>query len=231
MKTNNIIVIEGLDGSGKSTQVALLKEYFSRNNIAFEYLHYPRLNEGLYGKLISQYLRGEFGQIDEVDPYFVAHLYAGDRNESKKFLEECSEQNKLVLLDRYIYSNIAFQCAKITATNKKMDLRNWIYDLEFNQYKIPEPPLSIYLNVPFSFIQTQLSSDRTGNDREYLNGQIDIHEDSIELQANVHKEYLVMTDELNNFFRLDCFDEKTNILPIEEIHSKIIDLLQKHNIV
>ncbi|PLX01610.1 MAG: thymidylate kinase, partial [Marinilabiliales bacterium] len=67
-----LIVIEGIDGSGKSTQVNLLKKYFSDNNLKYKFVHFPRTDSPIYGDLISRFLRGEFGQLDQVDPYLVS---------------------------------------------------------------------------------------------------------------------------------------------------------------
>ena len=103
------LVIEGLDGSGKSTQVDLLCKYLESGNIRYKYLHFPRLETGVYGKLIARFLRGEMGNIDQVDPYLVALIFAGDRLDAKEMVSSWIENDYLVIIDRYVYSNR--QCA------------------------------------------------------------------------------------------------------------------------
>ena len=157
-----IVVIEGLDGAGKSTQIKLLTAYLEGKNIPYNYIHFPRTDAPYFGELIARFLRGDFGTAEEVDPYIVSLLYAGDRNDAASQIRSWLKQKHLVILDRYTYSNIAYQCAKSGGSDQSNKLRKWILDLEFNHFGIPEPDLNIFLDVPSSFTEKKLKSDRSG---------------------------------------------------------------------
>lgn len=216
-----IITIEGLDGSGKSTQIDLLIGRLNELDIKHKFIHFPMLNQGEYGKLIAEYLRGELGSLEHVHPKLVALLFAEDRNEHKALLNEWLSEGYLIIMDRYVNSNIAFQCAKTKETTDKRELKKWIIDFEFKHNQLPSPDLSLFLNVPFSHIENSLNSSRTGADRAYLNGKKDIHEDSLELQRNVYNEYLNLLDEQPNFHEIECFIGNSNWLSKNEIHEAI----------
>ena len=174
-----LFVVEGVDGSGKSTQIKLLNDYFTQKGFRCEFLHFPRTDAPYFGELIARFLRGEFGALEEVDPWLVAMLYAGDRKDASELISNWLREGKIVLLDRYTYSNIAYQCAKLSSPEEEEKLRNWILRLEFDHFAIPRPDINIFLDVPFRFTEEKLKNQRTGKDRSYLNGQSDIHESSI----------------------------------------------------
>ncbi len=218
-----IITIEGLDGSGKSTQIDLLVNKLNELGVKHKFIHFPMLNKGEYGKLIAEYLRGELGSLENVHPKLVALLFAEDRNEHKSLLEEWLQEGYLVIMDRYVNSNIAFQCAKTRDQQDKDELKRWIYDFEFGHNQLPSPDLSIFLNVPFSHIENSLNSARTGADRDYLNGKVDIHEDSLELQRNVYHEYLNLLQEQANFYEVDCFGHDGHWMSKTAIHQAILE--------
>ena len=186
----NLFVIEGVDGAGKSTQIKLLRDFFSEKGYKCEYLHFPRTAAPYFGELIARFLRGEFGTLNEVDPYLVAMLYAGDRKDASAMIQKWLKDGKIVFLDRYTYSNIAYQCAKLEEIPAQDKLMKWILALEFNHFSIPRPDLNIFLDVPFAFTEKKLSGLRTGEDRSYLNGSRDIHEESMDFQKNVRDLYL-----------------------------------------
>lgn len=100
------IVLEGLDGAGKSTQVQLLRRLLADRGVRSEYIHFPRFDAPVYGDLIARFLRGEFGGVDEVNPYLVALLYAGDRAEAASQIRQWLSEGRAVVLDRYVLSLI-----------------------------------------------------------------------------------------------------------------------------
>jgi len=219
-----LFVIEGVDGAGKSTQIKMLRNFFASRGYSCEYLHFPRTEAPYFGELIARFLRGEFGSLNEVDPYIVAMLYAGDRKDASEMIRKWLNENKIVLLDRYTYSNIAYQCAKLHDMAAQDKLMNWILDLEFKHFGIPRPDLNIFLDVPFSFTENNLMNARTGNDREYLKGTRDIHEESMTFQKNVRNIYLRVAEKDKRLAVVDCSSAKGQMLTPDEIFNLIIKL-------
>ncbi len=225
-----LFVVEGLDGAGKSTQIRLLKEFFSRKGYKCEYLHFPRTDAPYFGELIARFLRGEFGSLNEVDPWLVAMLYAGDRKDASDIINGWLKKGNIVFLDRYTYSNIAYQCAKIDDSKARNALMKWILDLEFRHFGIPLPDINIFLDVPFSFTEKKLLSSRTGKDRDYLNGTKDIHEESLTFQKKVREIYLHVADTDKNLCIINCSDNKGMMLPPEQIFDLIIRILTERKL-
>jgi dTMP kinase len=219
------IVVEGLDGSGKSTQLAMLKEYLKEKHIPFEYYHFPRTDSPFFGELIARFLRGEFGSNDNVDPYLVAILYAGDRRDAALNIRKSLAEGKHVIADRYVYSNIAYQCAKLDNPELQKDLKNWILNLEFRYFEIPHPDVNIFLDVPIDFIKNNLANQRNGEDRKYLNGAADIHEMDISFQEKVRSIYLWLASTEKDMKIIPCFNEK-GMLPPDEIFQLLMQQIK-----
>jgi dTMP kinase len=220
-----LFVIEGIDGAGKSTQIKLLSDYFSKKGYACEYLHFPRTDAPFFGELISRFLRGEFGLLNDVDPYLVAMLYACDRKDASTMISTWLSEGKIVLLDRYTYSNIAYQCAKLKSVPEQDKLMQWILSLEFNHFDIPKPDLNIFLDVPFAFSAKNLSKTRTGNDRKYLEGTRDIHEENMVFQKMVRDIYIRVSRSDDQLAVIDCSNIKGDMLQSSEIFNLIIKIL------
>ena len=220
-----LFVVEGVDGSGKSTQIRLLNEYFTKNGHSCEYLHFPRTDAPFFGELIARFLRGEFGSLVQVDPWLVAMLYAGDRKDASELISGWLKKGKIVLLDRYTYSNIAYQCAKLKESAEQEALMKWILDLEFSHFAIPRPDLNIFLDVPFSFTEKKLTDSRSGEDRSYLNGSNDIHEASLLFQKKVRDIYLKVSQSDNHLAVVNCSDNKGEMLSPSMIFDLIIQII------
>lgn len=225
-----LVVIEGIDGSGKSTQIRMLQEFLKTTGRRSEYLHFPRTEAPYFGELIARFLRGEFGSLNNVDPYLVAMLYAGDRKDASATIKKWLSENKTVLLDRYTYSNIAYQCAKLNNTDERKKLMDWILSLEFVHFGIPRPDINIFLDVPFSFTERKLSSARAGADRGYLNGSRDIHEESMSFQRTVREIYLQVAKADTSLAIVNCSNDKGEMLSPDAVFSQILELLQNKKI-
>jgi dTMP kinase len=219
------LVIEGLDGSGKSTQVDLLKNHLEKIETKYNYLHFPRLEEGVYGKLIARFLRGEMGEIGQVDPYLVALIFAGDRKDAKLLMEQWMKDETMVIVDRYVYSNIAFQCAKLNNTEEQIALAEWIMELEFDNHKLPVPDLNIFLDVPFDFTRSRLSAQRRGEDRNYLKGLKDIHEKDLAFQERVRGIYHTICSRMGNLQIVNCADNGGRMKSPEEIFVNLKEVI------
>ena len=216
-----LIVLEGLDGAGKSTQVKKLRKYLDKVYKAHEYVHFPRYDAPVYGELISRFLRGDFGDNKTVHPQLVALLFAEDRHGAAPEIRRVLGTGMPVLLDRYVYSNIAYQCAKLEDEAEAEGLRDWIFDTEYGNFGLPKPDLNIFLDVPISFVESNLASNRQGEDRTYLDGAQDIHEVDMDFQRKVRDIYRRQCELDPELIRIDCSDENGGMLPPDEIFAKI----------
>lgn len=222
------IVLEGVDGSGKSTQIANLQRMFAEQGIPTQYLHFPRFDAPYFGDLIARFLRGELGSIEQVDPYIVAMLYAGDRRDAAAMIRGWMDEGKVVICDRYVYSNIGYQCAKVADEAEREKLREWILSLEYDYFAIPRPDVSLFLDVPFAFTERKLIQEvREGDDRAYLNGKKDIHEQSLDLQRAVRQVYIDAAQHDENMFVVDCSSEGEMASP-EVIFERIKIIVNNH---
>ncbi|MBQ6869940.1 MAG: dTMP kinase [Alistipes sp.] len=219
------IVLEGLDGAGKSTQIKLLRELFASRGIESEYVHFPRFDSPVFGELIARFLRGELGSVESVDPYIVALLFAGDRADMAPQIRAWQAEGKVVIVDRYVYSNIGYQCAKLATEEQRAKLKQWILDTEYGYYNIPRPDLSLFLDVPFSFTAKSLTEQRSGDDRAYLNGEKDIHESSLDLQQMVRNVYLEAAKSDDALQVINCSNAEGGMDTPQGIFSRIAEVV------
>ena len=217
------IVLEGLDGAGKSTQITKLRDMFRTKGVESEYLHFPRFDAPVYGELIARFLRGDLGSVESVNPYLVALLYAGDRADAASTIRKWLSDGKVVIVDRYVYSNIGYQCAKIADSAERNTLREWILHTEFEEFGIPKPDLSLFLDVPFAFTERKLTEVREGEDREYLQGGKDIHEASLDLQRRVREVYLESASLNEDLKVVNCSTEEGGMASPETIFERIME--------
>ncbi len=221
------IVLEGLDGAGKSTQVEKITGYFNKKGLKTQFIHFPETDSPIFGELVAKFLRGELGSNNQVNPHLVALLYAGDRNNSKEKIQQWLDNGDVVIADRYVFSNIAFQCAKLGTIHEQDRLANWILEMEYEYFKIPKPDLSIFLDVPPNFTEKQLTKERKGDNRDYLHGQPDIHEKDLDFQQQVRFVYMNQVAIRKGFKLVNCANDSNEMGTADEIFEKIIPLINQ----
>ena len=212
-----IIALEGIDGSGKRTQLELLASALEERKFPTYRISFPRY-ESFYGKLVGRYLNGEFGTLEAVDPHLSALLYAGDRLEAKPEMEAALAAGKIVLADRYVGSNMAHQSARV-ALEKREEFCAWLKHLEYTLYGLPAEDLVIYLRVPFDEAHRLVGLKAA---RDYTKLKRDIQEaDSKHLEITG-----IIYDRLAteaNWVRIDCIDASSGSLRSpEEIHEDVL---------
>jgi dTMP kinase len=214
------VVIEGIDGSGKRTQLELLAHALSERGISVEQISFPNYS-GFFGKLVARFLNGEFGALEEVDPHFSALLYAGDRLESKPKLDAALAAGKTLLADRYIGSNLAHQTARIPA-EKRAEFTAWLRQLEYGIYGLPAEDLVLYLRVPVEQAHRLIGEKAA---RDYTTRQRDLQEANwshLETAAGVYEELARQP----NWATIECADSVTGSLRTPAaIHEQILGVI------
>ena len=217
------IVLEGIDGSGKRTQLEMLVRAFASRGVACSQISFPRY-DGFFGKMAGQYLNGDFGPLEAVDPHFSALLYAGDRFEAKPRIESDLASGQTVVADRYIGSNLAHQSARVPP-EKRAEFLQWLKQLEYQVYALPAEDLVIYLRVPPAEAH-RLVGEKAA--RDYTKLRHDIHEsDLAHLQAT--SEVYDQLAQQPNWLKIECYDTAANALRApESIHQEILAAVQAH---
>jgi dTMP kinase len=198
--SGKLIAVEGIDGSGKRTQVELLNNALTARGYQTYLTGFP-IYDSWFGKMVGEFLNGEFGPLEEVDPHFTALLYAGDRFEAREQMLEGLAAGKIVLADRYIGSNMAHQTAR-AAADERADFLKWIEHLEYQIYGLPRESLVIYLRVPPVEAQRLIAQKSA---RSYTPATHDLLEGNLR-----HLEYAAeIYDDLSkraNWVSVQCFD-------------------------
>jgi len=214
-----LIVIEGTDGSGKSTQFQLLTQRLTAENRAFERLVFPQYSEPS-SALIRMYLQGEFGTSpSDVNAYASSAFYAVDRYASyKKVWEKWYREGGLVVSDRYTTSNAVHQASK-EPPEKQAAFLKWLYEFEYDHLGLPQPDLVIYLDVPTDFTEAMMRRREADT-----NTQADIHEKDLDYLATCRRTGKAAA-EYYGWTVIECVRGGA-MRSIEDIHEEIYALVR-----
>ncbi len=211
-----LIIIEGVDGSGKTTQTKLLIQRLKRNGYKVKSLHFPQHGHEIFGKLVDAYLADEFGPAVKLDYRLAATLYAADRFEARTKIEKWLERGNWVVLDRYAESNFGHQGGKIGRASKRSRVINWLYDLDYKVFRNPHPDLVIFLDLPAKLSQNLIKQRRQGKDG---------HEKDFNFLLNSRRAYLQAKDMYDYWSTVNCL-EKGRLLDAAAVHCRLWSIIK-----
>ena len=210
-----LVVIEGSDGSGKATQARKLFERLSDLEVNVRRVSFPNY-ESESSALINMYLRGDFGgKAEAVNPYAAATFYAVDRFASFGAWRDFYESGGLILSDRYVGSNMAYQAAKLKKKTERTKFLTWLDYLEHEKFQLPRPDLTIFLDMPPK-ISAMLRRQR---------GREDIHESDADYMAKIYTTYKEIAQKFD-WKIVNCAD-KNFPRSSTDIHENILAIVEE----
>lgn len=214
-----LIVFEGTDGSGKSTQFDLLTKRLKNEGTGFQTIVFPQYSEQS-SALIRMYLGGEFGKSPaDVNAYVASTFYAVDRYASfHKAWGDYYKQGGLIVSDRYTTSNAVHQASK-EAPEARSEFFRWLYELEYRHMELPVPDLVLYLDVP-----TEITGELLRRRETATNTHADIHEQNMDYLRNCRQTGLAAA-EFYGWTVINCAEDG-KLRSIEDIHEEIYRLVQ-----
>ena len=208
-----IVVIEGIDGVGKGTQSQRLLSRLKQEGLNCLFLSFP-VYTSFFGQMIGEYLNGIYGSIDEVNPKLSSLLYALDRWQKMQDVNISSYD--VVLIDRFVSSNLAHQAAKVDIGDKE-DLLNWIVQLEYEVLCTPSPDLVVLLDADLELASAQVLTKKA---RAYTNKSKDLHESNLPYLKKVRDVFRKIASERPNYSVVEC-DKNGKMRSIADIHEEI----------
>lgn len=219
-KNRKLIVLDGLDGSGKSTQYEIIKKKLNAENIAVKAISFPDYEQPS-SALVKMYLAGEFSRdADDVNAYAASSFYAVDRYASfKLFWEDNYKNGDLILASRYVSSNAIHQMIKLNESEWDSYLA-WLEDYEYNKLGLPRADKVIFLDMPFEATQKLLLERYHGD-----NSKKDIHEANGQYLESCRKSALYAAEKLG-WVVISCGEEERPY-SVEKISEQIICEINK----
>lgn len=218
-----IIVIDGLDGSGKATQSAIVEKKLKDLGYNVVKASFPNYNSES-SAAVRMYLNGELGtDAKKLNPFMCSAFYAVDRaiQFCQTLREEYEKDNNIILLDRYLSANIIHQGGKFKSDDKMKDFFLWDYKFETEYLGIPKDDITIVLEVPVNVSQKLMTKRYNGNEEKK-----DIHEADVEyLNLCYHSMEVAcntLPSEGHNWVRVSCSNDGENIRDIEDINKEIM---------
>lgn len=229
MKKGKLVIIEGSDGSGKSTQLNLLLKYLKKNKVKHSTLDFPQYNK-FWGRLIGRFLTGEFGELHDINPYLIQPIYMLDQASKAESIQKDLDSGKIVLSNRYITSSMAHQTSRLPRKQQEHFL-NWVQKAGYDNLGVVREDLVIILFFPpkmtYSFLKNKDAQER----KKYSKKGREIAEENFEHQKESARMYKKLCEKYDHWKLVNCTDSKGNVKPIEMISQEIVSLLKSEKII
>lgn len=221
-----LIAFEGIDGAGKRTQMLLLKERAENEGFSVGTVSFPRYGKTLLSGAVADYLNGKFGDVTDIPAQFPALLYAMDRFESRDLLSELQRNNDLVVADRYVASNLAYQACKLPVQERAAFI-DWLSEVEYGVFGLPQADITLYLDVPVS-VSFNLVAKK--GRRSYTESDRDLHERNRELLTACRAVYqsLCASWRDSHWVQIDCVTASGQLGSRQAVGAAVWDALQGH---
>lgn len=210
MKKGRLIVFEGIDGAGKTTQAKLLLNHLKKIKRKAVFIHFPQY-QTKSGGLIENYLQGKY---EKIGPYQASVFYAADRFDGGLRIRQWLKEGYIVIADRYVASNIGHQGGKIADVKEREKFFHWLYEFEYKLFEIPKPTLSFLLMMPPTVAQRHSK-------------KLDVHEKDIVHLKNAERAYLHITKIFPKDFNIIESIKKKELRTPKDIHQEILSHITK----
>lgn len=222
-----LIVIDGTDGSGKATQVALLTEHLKKEGYRLKIVDFPEYYKNFFGAFVGHCLSEQYYNFINVHPKIASLTYAADRWESSKEIRKWLDQGYIIIANRYVSANQIHQGGKIQNTKKRTDFIKWLDKMEYEVFGIPRPDITLYLSLPIKIVMELLKTRESSKmKRAYLKKKKDVHEADFEFMKNSVKSALWLAENQPKWSKINC-SENGKIFSREQIHDMVYKEVKK----
>ncbi len=222
IKKGKLIIIEGNDGSGKTTQVNLLLSYLKKKKMSYKTLDFPRYYDSFFGKFLAAFLRREHGRLEHANPYLLTFPFALDRASAGDKIRQWLKEGNFVICNRYATSNMAHQSGRLPKKERKQYV-DWDMEFEYKINKLPKEDKVIFLHLPY---KNSLRLIAKRGKRDYTNKRNkDMLEVDTEYIKNSEEAYMELLKRFSHWIKIECL-EKGKLRPTEDIHQEIIKVLK-----
>ncbi len=222
MNTGKLIVIDGGDGAGKQTQTDMIVRRLIEEGHPVGTLGFPRYEANTFGKLLRECLDGKRGDFLNMDAQIASTLYAADRFESKPTIEKWLEEGRIIILDRYVSSNMLHQGSKIHDPKELETFLEWLDTIEHSIFKMPRPDLILYCDVhPEQRVKLLAYGD--GKRKNAM----DLADTNLQHQKETDEAAKQVIEKMNNWVSINCMGNDGQICPREDIHENIYNAVKE----